>query len=352
MKNGGPGTPDPARLARNRYSRQLVLPEIGEEGQRKLGESRAVILGMGALGSFAGNILVRAGVGHVALIDRDLVEIHNLQRQVLYDEGDIGCPKAIAAAENLRKVNGSVDVEAHIADLNVSNAEELIKGADIVLDGTDNLQTRFLLNDVCMKHRIPWIYAGAVGTTGMVMPIVPGRTPCFRCLIPALPGPGLLQTCETAGILNTVPSLVVSVQCTLAFQILTRAFHPGDGTTPLIQIDAWRHTLDRITVERRPDCPCCVEGRLDFLDAGPPELITSLCGRDAVQITPSGRLEVPLEELGARLSPLGKVRCHPFMLTFSPGNEEISVFRDGRAIIRGTKDEVVARSLYARFIGL
>jgi adenylyltransferase/sulfurtransferase len=295
---------------------------------------------------------VRAGVGHVVLIDRDLVELHNLQRQILYSEEDVDRPKAVAAAEILHTINSSVEVEARTNDLNVLNAEKLLTGADIILDGTDNLQTRFLINDVCVKYRIPWVYAGAVGTGGMVMPIVPGRTPCFRCLVPSLPGPGLLQTCDIAGVLNTIPTIIASLECTLAFQILTGRFESGEGTAYLVHVDAWRQTFDRMEVGRRADCPCCGKGQLDFLNAVSPEMVTSLCGRDAIQITPATAMEISLEELESRLSRLGEVRSTRYMLTFKSGTEEISIFRDGRAIIKGTKDEAAARSLYARYIGL
>ncbi|HMA04468.1 MAG TPA: ThiF family adenylyltransferase, partial [Methanomicrobiales archaeon] len=216
----------------------------------------------------------------------------------------------------------------------------------------DNLQTRFLVNDVCVKHQIPWIYAGAVGTSGMVMPIVPGRTPCLRCLLQSMPGPGVLQTCDTAGVLNTVPAVIASIECTLVYQILTGALDHAQGTSPLILVDGWRHTIDRMTVDRRADCPCCIGGKTDFLDAVSREVITALCGRDAIQILPTARLEISLGELARRLAPLGEVRSHPLMLTFSSGSTDISIFRDGRAIIRGTRDEAVARSLYARYIGL
>jgi adenylyltransferase/sulfurtransferase len=337
---------------RDRYCRQVLLPEIGTGGQQNLKESRAVIVGLGALGSSAANFLVRAGIGQVVLIDRDIVELHNLQRQILYTEEDINRPKAVAAAEILHRINSSVEIETQLKDLNVSNAEKILAGADIVLDGTDNLQTRFLMNDVCVKHRIPWIYAGAVGTSGMVMPILPGKTPCFRCLVPSLPGPGLLQTCDIAGVLNTIPSLVATLECTHAYEILTGQFEAREDTSYLIHVDIWRQTFDRIAVGRRTDCPCCGKGRLDFLDAVSREMITSLCGRDAIQITPASPLEISLEELEARLSRLGDVRCTPSMLTFRSGPEEISVFRDGRAIIKGTKDEAMARSVYARYIGL
>jgi adenylyltransferase/sulfurtransferase len=199
--------PDYPIPTRDRYCRQVILPEIGADGQRRLSGSRAVIVGLGATGSSVANTLVRAGIGQVVLFDRDLVELHNLQRQILYSEDDLNRPKAVAAAEHLQRINSSVEIESHTKDLNVSNVEKLLTGADVVMDGTDNLQTRFLMNDVCVKHRIPWIYAGVVGTTGMVMPILPGRGPCFRCLVPSLPGPGLLQTCDIAGVLNSVPPL-------------------------------------------------------------------------------------------------------------------------------------------------
>ena len=222
----------------------------------------------------------------------------------------------------------------------------------MVLDGTDNLQTRFLINDVCVNHGIPWIYAGAVGTSGMVMPILPGKTPCFRCLVPTLPGPGLLQTCDIAGVLNTIPALIATLECTLAYQILTGQFETREETSYLVNVDIWRQTFDRIEVGRRADCPCCREGRLDFLNAVSREMITSLCGRDAIQITPAAPMEIPLEELQVRLSRLGDVRFTPYMLTFNSGTEELSIFRDGRVIVKGTKDEAAARSLYARYIGL
>lgn len=337
---------------RDRYCRQILLPEIGVEGQRRLKKSRAVIVGLGALGSSAANFLVRAGIGHVVLIDRDLVELHNLQRQILYTEEDLNRPKAVVAAETLRTINTSIEIESHTKDLNVSNAENLLAGSNLILDGTDNLQTRFLINDICVKRGVPWIYAGAVGTGGMVMPILPGMTPCFRCLVPSLPGPGVLQTCDIAGVLNTVPSLVASLQCSLAYQILSGQFEVMDETSYLIAVDGWRVTFDRIAVRRNTACLCCGKGRMDFLDAVSREKITSLCGRDAFQITPASPMEISLEELGIRLSRLGDVRSTPYILTFRSETEEFSIFRDGRAIIKGTKDEAMARSVYARYIGL
>jgi len=337
---------------RDRYCRQSLLPEIGVEGQRTFKESRAVVVGLGALGSFAANFLVRAGIGHVVLIDRDLVELHNLQRQILYSEEDLNRPKAVAAAEILQKINSSIGIEAHTKDLNPSNAEKLLEGADVILDGTDNLQTRFLINDVCVKHQIPWIYAGAVGTGGMVMPILPGKTPCFRCLVPSPPGPGLLQTCDIAGVLNTIPALIASLECTLAYQILTSQLDTRDEISYLVHVDAWRGTFDRVAVRKREACLCCGMGKLEYLDTVSPEMITSLCGRNAIQITPAAAMEVSLEELETRLYRLGDVRFTKYMLTFKSGSEEITIFRDGRAIIQGTNDETYARSIYARYIGL
>ena len=343
---------DPLLKNPDRYSRQRLLPQIGTEGQRRLNESRAVIVGLGAMGSVAATLLVRAGIGDVVLIDRDLVELHNLQRQILYSEEDVDRPKAVAAAEALKEINSTIRITLHTKDLNMTNAEKLLAGADLVLDGTDNLQTRFLINDVCVKNGIPWVYAGAVSTGGMVMPVLPGRGPCFRCLVPELPGPGLLQTCDVAGILNTAPAFIASLECTLAIQILTNQLSTADETVYLVHADPWNQSFDRIAVRKRSECPCCGKGRRDFLDATARELITSLCGRDAIQITPVSAMEISLEDLGRRLVRLGEVRGTKYMLTFRTGTEALTVFRDGRAIIQGTKDEAKARSLYARYIGL
>lgn len=343
---------DPLPKNPDRYCRQRLLPQIGVEGQRRLNESRAVIVGLGAMGSAVATHLVRAGIGRISLIDRDIVELHNLQRQVLYSEEDVGRPKAVAAADTLQKINSSITIDFHTRDLNVTNAEKLLAGTDIVLDGTDNLQTRFFINDVCVKHVIPWVYAGAVGTSGMVMPIVPQKTPCFRCLVPELPGPGLLQTCDIAGVLNTAPALIASLECTLAFQILTGQLEAKEETAYLISADLWYHTFDRIAVRKRAGCPCCGKGRMDFLETASQEMITSLCGRDAIQIVPITAMEISLEELKERLSRIGEVQGTRFMLTFRTEAEAITVFRDGRAIIQGTKDEAKARSVYARYIGL
>jgi adenylyltransferase/sulfurtransferase len=343
---------DPLLKKLDRYCRQRLLPQIGADGQHRLNESRAVIVGLGAMGSAVATNLVRAGIGEVSLIDRDFVELHNLQRQVLFCEEDVDRPKAVAAADSLQKINSSIKIDFHTKDLNVTNAEKLLAGADIVLDGTDNLQTRFLINDVCVKHVIPWIYAGAVGTSGMVMPIIPQKTPCFRCLVPELPGPGLLQTCDIAGVLNTAPTLIASLECTLAFQILTGQLETKDETAYLISADLWYQTFDRIAVGKQKECPCCGKGRMDFLEATTREMITSLCGRDAIQIAPVAAMEISLEELKERLSRIGEVQGTKFMLTFRTETESITVFRDGRAIIQGTKDEAKARSVYARYIGL
>ncbi|TFG91826.1 MAG: NAD(P)H-binding protein, partial [Candidatus Atribacteria bacterium] len=206
----------------DRYSRQIILPNIGEEGQKILLKSKIAIIGCGALGTVTANNLVRAGVGKISIIDRDFVELNNLQRQILFDEDDIGMPKAIAAAEKLKRVNSDVEIEAMVKDLNHMNVEKILSGVDLVLDGTDNMQTRFLINDVCVKNKISWIYTAAVGTYGMMMPIIPGRTPCFKCFLPDVPEPGSLATCDTAGILSTISAIIASIESTEAIKILLK----------------------------------------------------------------------------------------------------------------------------------
>lgn len=334
----------------DRYNRQILLAEIGEEGQKKLLKSRIAIIGAGALGSVVANNLVRAGVGEISIIDRDFVELNNLQRQMLFDETDIGVPKAIAAVEKLKRVNSEITVEAVVKDLNNTNIEESIKDADLVLDGTDNMQTRFLINDACVKNEIPWIYTAAIGTNGMTMTIIPihRETPCFRCFLPDIPKPGSLQTCDTIGILNTVPVILASIESTEAIKILLGAKKGGK----LIIYDAWNNAFDSIKVEKSKKCKCCVKHEFEFLNMEKKEIITSLCGRNAIQITPADKKELSLDDLVAKLERLGDVKYNDFILFFKTEGKEISIFKDGRAIIKGTDDEKVARSLYARYIGV
>ncbi|TET71498.1 MAG: NAD(P)H-binding protein [Candidatus Aminicenantes bacterium] len=336
----------------DRYSRQVILPNIGEEGQKTLLKSKIAIIGCGALGTVVANNLVRAGVGKISIIDRDFVELNNLQRQILFDEDDIGVPKAVAAAEKLKRVNSDVEIKAMVKDLNHMNAEKIVSGVDLVLDGTDNMQTRFLINDVCVKSKIPWIYTAAVGTYGMMMTIVPGRTPCFRCLLPDVPEPGSLPTCDTAGVLNTIPAIIASIESTEAIKILLKEKMTTNAESDLIFYDVWSSTFEKVTEMRDKRCRCCVEHKFDFLNAAKEEIITSLCGRNAIQITPVKSAAISFKSLAERLKRLGEVRFNNFILVFKERDKEISLFKDGRAIIKGTDDEKVARSLYARFIGI
>jgi len=334
---------------RERYSRQLVFPGIGEEGQERLIRSRVVIVGCGALGTFQAEALARAGLGYLRLVDRDSVELVNLQRQWLYDElaAQEGLPKAVAAARQLARVNSLIQVEPVIADLTAENVAELLNGVDLVLDGTDNFETRYLLNDYCVRESRPWIYGAALGSYGLCMPVLPGDTPCLRCLYPEPPA-GSQPTCETAGVLNTVTAAVAAIQVTLAIKWLVAG--PGAIKPEVYTVDLWEGSLRAVALGKpRPDCPCCGQRHFEFLEHRRRAPIT-LCGRNAVQIHERHH-PVDLQALKQRLEPLGTVRANEFALRFSTGQYEITVFPDGRAIIKGTTDPGVARSLYARYIG-
>ncbi|MFC1957441.1 ThiF family adenylyltransferase [Chloroflexota bacterium] len=338
------------RHSRDRYSRQTIFPAIGESGQLKLSGSSAVVIGCGALGGNIANFLVRAGVGKVRIVDRDFIEYHNLQRQVLFDEDDIkaGLPKAIAAERHLRKVNSSVEVEGIVADANYTNIEEFCRGADVILDGLDNFETRLLINDVALKHKIPWVYGGAVASTGMTMTIIPGSPPCLRCISPLLPEPELALTCETAGIVGTAPAVIGSLQATEAMKILTGA---EEVNRELIVIDVWRTTFHNLRVEPREDCPAC-QSKYEFMEKKFTIKTTSLCGQNrAVQVLNTEVSGISLDELAGRLRKAGDVSYNEFMLRFTADDNDIVVFPDGRAIITNTIDESLARELYFKYIG-
>ncbi|MBP2045254.1 ThiF family adenylyltransferase [Methanobacterium aggregans] len=335
----------------SRYSRQIILQNIKEEGQEKLLKSSVVIVGCGALGTVAANNLARAGVGKIFIIDRDFVELNNLQRQMLFDEKDVGEPKAVAAAKKASAINSEIEIIPVIKDLNHTNVEELLSGADIVLDGTDNIQTRMLVNDVCVKNGVPWVYTGAIGTSGMMMKILPGKA-CLRCLYPGIPKPGSLPTCDTMGVLNTITVIMGSMESTEAIKILLGKYNEVEDTkSELIVYDGWNNSYDSITVKKNDSCGCCVDESFEYLESEEREIITSLCGRNAIQITPADPKEILLRELASKLEKLGKVKCADFIMIFKTGEFEISVFKDGRAIVKGTNDEKVARSIYARYIG-
>ncbi len=334
----------------DRYSRQTLFAGIGEAGQKKLAKSFVVVMGCGALGTIISTTLVRSGVGRLRIIDRDFIEYHNLQRQVLFNESDVKnqLPKAIAAERHLKKINSEVEIEGVVADVNYSNIERFIEGADVIMDGIDNFETRFLINDASLKHKIPWVYGGTVSSCGMSMTIMPGKTPCFRCIYVG-PSSGSIQlTCDTAGVIAPAPFVIGSLQCAEAMKILVG----GKKINPdLISIDVWDGVFSRFKITRRADCPAC-NGKFEFLDAKLGTKTTSLCGQNAVQIVNPDVKDVSLATLAARLKLIGRVSQNEFMLRFSVNDYEMVVFPDGRAIIKNTTDESVAKGLYAKYIGM
>lgn len=334
----------------DRYSRQTLFPGIGKKGQRRLGNCCVAIVGCGALGTIIATSLVRAGVGKVKIIDRDFIEYHNLQRQVLFDEEDIrdGLPKAIAAERHLRKVNSLVDVEGIVADFNYTNAERFTAGTDLILDGLDNLETRLLINDVSLKHDIPWIYGGAISSYGMTMNIIPGETACFRCYYPAIPYPGAIATCDTVGIIGPAPFVIGSLQAAEAMKILVGA---AEINRKLLLIDVWKRSFVQLDIVTRRDCPTC-SGKYEFLDGKFGVRVTSLCGQNAVQVSNSKIGGISFKELETRLKAVGEVKYNEFMLHFIVDGREMVIFPDGRAIVKNTSDESLAKGLYAKYIGV
>lgn len=337
--------------AYSRYARQVILPHIGPEGQERLRAASVAVVGCGALGSVIADGLVRAGIGSLRLIDRDVLELHNLQRQVLFDEEDVarGLPKAVAAAHKLARINGEVHLEPVVADLSPRNAERLLSGVDLVLDGTDNFETRYLVNDVCVRHHIPWVYGAVIATYGMTTTILPGRTPCFRCLLIRMPSPGSVPTCETAGVLGAAAHVIASLEIVQALKVLTGEV---DVPPPLIFVDVWENVWETISVRKGEGrCPTCDEGRFDFLTARAGHQVVELCGQDAFQITPHGDGAVALDALADRLRPIGEVFQNEYLLRFRVAPYELTVFADGRTLVKGARDEGEARGVYARYIG-
>jgi molybdopterin-synthase adenylyltransferase len=335
---------------RERYSRQILFHGIGEAGQEALLRSRVAIAGCGALGTFHSAALARAGVGRIDIVDRDYVEPSNLQRQWLFDEADAAAalPKAAAAGRALARINSSIDVRGVVADLTAENIEELLGGADLILDATDNFDTRFLLNDFAVSRGIPWIYGAAVGSYGLTMPVLPGRTACLRCVYPDPPA-GVQPTCETAGVLSVAVSTVASLQVADALKILS-------GRADLVRarittVDVWEGGVRQVDMPPAdPQCPCCGRHEFIYLDETRHAPVT-LCGRNAVQVHERVRA-VDLGELRRSLEPLGEVRANEFALRFVVAPYELTVFPDGRAIVKGTGDPALARSLYARYVGV
>lgn len=337
-----------------RYVRQTRFAPLGIEGQAGLARGLAVICGCGALGTTAADLLVRAGVGRVRIIDRDLVDWTNLHRQVLFDEADArqARPKALAAAEKLRAVNSQVEIEAVTADLSARNVSRLLQGADVVLDGTDNFETRFLINDYCVREGIPWIYAGCLEAEGRVMTILPGETACLACVVPDCPPPGTLPTCETAGVLGPAVGVVASWQACEAIKIL--AGKRQDVTRGLLVFELWQGRVRKIAAERavgETPCRTCVRREFPFLQSGRQVPAATLCGSNAVQVTPPETRLDPAE-IAARWSGLGEILLGEGFVRIKTPECELTLFSDGRAIVRGTKDPALARSWYARLVGL
>ncbi|HEX5702646.1 MAG TPA: ThiF family adenylyltransferase [Pyrinomonadaceae bacterium] len=338
--------------SQERYSRQILFSGIGPEGQAKLLNSRAVIIGCGALGSSQAEALARAGVGKLRIVDRDFVESSNLQRQTMFTEDDAAerLPKAVAAANHIADINSDIEVEPEIADVNHSNIERLIAGADVVLDGTDNFATRYLINDACIKNGVNWIYGAAVGSYGVTMTVRPHETPCLRCIFPEAPPAASAPTCDTAGVIMPIISIVASVQVSEALKLLT-----GDVPSlhsSLMQFDVWRNEWRKISLGAPlSDCPTCALGKFETLEADTRDFAAVMCGRQAVQISPSESVHIDLAALRQKLEPAGEVKANDYLLRFRTGEYELTVFQDARSIIRGTDDIATARSLYSKYIG-
>ena len=334
-----------------KYSRQMLFAGIGPAGQQRLLASRAAVVGCGAIGAAAANLLVRAGVGYLRIIDRDFVEPSNLQRQTLFDEGDARnvLPKAVAAERKLRSINSSVAVEGIVADLSPRNVEALLAEVDVLLDGTDNFETRFLINDVAVKSGRPWIYAAGVASYGLTMTIRPGATPCLACLLESgTPDQGPEETCDTIGVLGPIVNLIASLEVAEALKLLSG--HPEALHGRLLSCDVWTGRMQSLGAARNPQCRACARRDFTYLQGEAQPRIT-MCGRDSVQIHERARA-LDLGVLGVRLRPLvDNLRQNDFLLRFRIAPYEMTVFADGRAILKGTQDPAVARSLYARYIG-
>lgn len=338
------------RLAR--YIRQTIFPGIGEDGQKKLLAARVVVIGCGATGTNIANHLARAGVGHLTVVDRDFIELNNLQRQLLFDEQDLAqnLPKAVAARRKLQAVNSDIDVRGLVSDVNPENIEELIAGATLVMDGTDNFETRYIINDACVKRNLPWIYTGAVSTYGMSQTIIPGQTACLRCLVNDIPPPGTSPTCDTAGVVGPVVSAIAGVSATEAIKLIVGQ---GDLNRGIIHFDLWYNSFEQFGGgSPRPNCPACGQRNFEFLNQELGGQIISLCGRDAVQIRQAGAAKLSLAQIADNLNNVAQITArNDYLLRFTVDGYEITLFADSRAIIKGTQDESVARGLYARYVG-
>lgn len=336
----------------DRYAKQTRFAPFGEEGQRRLGEARALLCGCGALGSVIAQTLVRAGVGRLTIVDRDFLELSNLQRQVLFTELDVAerLPKAVAAANHLRAANSEVEVEPVVADVTAANLAELADGHTLLLDGTDNFETRLLLNDYAVREDKPWVYGGVIGAEGRVMPITPGKSACLACLIAEPPAPGDTPTCDSAGVLGPAVGVVASLQAIEAMKLIAGA---DDAVARgLTVIDLWTGRWRRLDVSRDPACRACGERRFDWLEGRRGSQAVVLCGRNSVQLSPpTGSEPIDLQAMRARLASLGEVAGNDYLLRLRYEGHDLTLFADGRAIISGVDTEAAARSVWARCVG-
>lgn len=342
----------------DRYSRQVRFPHIGQDGQEQLAQGRVVIIGCGALGSVIANTLVRAGVGFVRIVDRDFLELSNLQRQVLFNEDDVasGLPKAIAAAQHLRAINSDVVVDPVVADVTAANVESLCESMDVILDGSDNFEIRFLINDVAVRHSIPWIYGGCLGADGQTMTIIPHQSACLHCLmLNGPPPPGTTETCDSFGILSPIINVIASIESMEAIKLLTGS--TDQVSRKLQMFSLWSNetrSIDVSNLRERVDCPTCQQGKFEWLEGKRGAQSVILCGRNAVQLSFADRSEIDLVGLGERLASADEVTVelsNEYLLRFRVSDYSITVFEDGRAVVTGTDDASIARKLYAQWIG-
>lgn len=339
----------------DRYSRQIRFAPIGALGQQKIRDSTVLIIGCGALGSASCNLLTRAGVGRLRIVDRDFVELSNLQRQVLFDQDDVAAnlPKSVAAKQKLNRINSTVDIQPIVADVDHLNIQNYIEDVDVMIDGTDNFETRFLINDIAIKRSIPWIYGGALGAEGQTMTIVPSQTACLNCLmLEGPPLPGTTPTCDSSGILATIINLIASIQVTEALKILTGQLDSISRSLTFFSL--WDNRIRQLDVSHlrdKVDCPTCHQHQFDWLNGSRGGQSAVLCGRNAVQLNYSTDAKISLTDLANRLAPLGQVQQNPFLLKFHWQDYVITVFQDGRAIVNGTEEISVAKKLYAQFVG-
>ncbi|MCR4344396.1 MAG: ThiF family adenylyltransferase [Candidatus Scalindua sp.] len=338
-----------------RYSRQILFQHIGKNRQKILMNSTVAVIGGGALGTVSSSYLVRAGIGQLRIIDRDFIEESNLQRQILFDENDISenLPKAIAAQRKLQKINNKVKVEGIVTDVNYSNIDELTKDVDIIIDGTDNFETRFLINDFCIKNSVPWVYGACIGSRGVVMNIIPSRTPCLRCVFETMPQIGSFPTCDTAGVIGPIAGIIASFQVAEAIKILIKDY--ASVNKNLLEVDVWETKLRQIDISELKDindCQTCKLNNYEFLDAEVGIMTTFLCGKNAVQVMSRNTGKIDLRQLEHRLRSISGVSCNAFMLKFRVKDHSFTVFADGRAIITGTADSSTAKSLYSKYLGM